>query len=302
MTPAHSSIVRRFAASFFREHSAAGRRGFATLLPISRTKLLLLFLLCVVTSSQAHSASDSAPPRPQILVLGVFHLLSTNNMLSQTQIDTLSAKRQSEIKEVVERLRAFHPTKIAVEHDYAGDLNTRYQRYLRGDYILTAEETDQFAFCLGKELGLSRIESIYYPVSFDPSRAGTYATAHDQKKVWDAALGQAHSLVDQLNHVLASGTILDALRFFNSKPAIDQNASIYLLLDRIGGGDEYPGADSVSQWYNSNLHIFANLTRLASRPDDRILVIYGQGHVKLLRSFIEVSPDLECVDPLSVLR
>jgi hypothetical protein len=77
---------------------------------------------------------------------------------------------------------------------------------------------------------------------------------------------------------------------------------MYQVLDRIGGGNDHPGVDVVAQWYRSNLHIFANLLRLVTSPADRILVIYGQGHVKLLRSFIEGSPDLQFVESLTVLK
>lgn len=236
------------------------------------------------------------------MVLGVFHLVSTNNMFTQRQGDTLTPKRQREIREVVERLKSFHPTKIAVEHNYAGKLNERYQQYLAGKYVLSADETDQYAFRVGKELGLSKIDSIYYPVSFDPKQAEAYANSHGQKAVWDAALDRANTLVEQLDDVLAHGTMLDALRFFNSESAINLNASTYLVLDRIGGGNEYPGSEAVSDWYGSNLHIFANLMRLITSPDDRVLVIYGQGHAKLLRSFIEGSPDAQFIDPLDVLK
>jgi hypothetical protein len=122
------------------------------------------------------------------MVLAVFHLVSTNNRFTQQQGDTLTDKRQREIEQVVERVRAFHPTKIAVEHGYDGKVNERYQQYLSDKYVLTADETDQYAFRLGKELGLSRIDSIYYPVSFDDNEARAYAHAHSQKAVWDAAL------------------------------------------------------------------------------------------------------------------
>jgi len=264
---------------------------------------IFALLLFVSAPTLAQSGlKSSAASKPQIMVLGVFHLVSTNNMFTQKQIDTLTPERQQEIQEVVERLKAFHPTKIAVEHDYNGNLNERYQRYLAGKYTLQPEETDQYAFRLGKELGLSQIDSIYYPVSFDPQKAEAYANSHGQRAVWDAALGGAHTLIEQLDNVLTHGTMLDALRFLNSESAIDLNASMYPVLDRIGSGDEYPGSDAVSGWYGSNLHVFANLVRLIASPEDRVLVIYGQGHASLLRSFIKGSPDLQYVDPLTVLK
>jgi uncharacterized protein DUF5694 len=186
-------------------------------------------------------------------------------MFTQKQGDTLTPKRQQEIREVVERLKAFHPTKIAVEHNYNSKLNERYRQYLAGKYVLTADETDQYAFRLGKELGLSRIDSIYYPVSFEPKRAEAYADSHGQKAVWDAALDRALRLVEQLDDVLTHGTMLDALRVFNSESAIDLNASTYLVLDRIGGGNEYPGADAVSEWYRRRVSAGR---RRWSRPDE----------------------------------
>jgi hypothetical protein len=268
-----------------------------------QTSAVLTLLLSLVAPLWTQAGlKSSVTSKPQIMVLGVFHLASTNNMFTQKQGDTFSPTRQQEIKEVVERLRAFHPTKIAVEHNYNGQLNERYQQYLAGQYVLTADETDQFAFRLGKELGLARLDSIFYPVSFDPGAAEAYANAHGQKAVWDATLNLAHTLIEQLDDVLARGTMLDGLRFMNSERAMELNASAYMVLDRIGEGNEYPGADVVSQWYGSNLHIFANLTRLITSPDDRILVIYGQGHAKLLHSFIHESPDLQEVDPLTVLK
>jgi hypothetical protein len=261
----------------------------------------LLLLLMPPMWAQTGLKSSSAS-KPQIMVLAVFHLVAKKDMFTQKQGDTLTDKRQREIEQVVERLRAFHPTKIAVEHDYNGKLNELYQQYLSDKYVLTAEETDQYAFRLGKELGLSRIDSIYYSVSFDPNEAEAYANAHGEKAVWDAAFDRGRKLIEKLNEVLAHGTMLEALRFMNSEDAIDLNGSMYLVLDRIGGNNEYPGAHAVSQWYASNLHIFANLMRLISSPDDRVLVIYGQGHVKLLRSFIKGSPDLQFIDPLTVLK
>ncbi len=139
-------------------------------------------------------------------------------------------------------------------------------------------------------------------VSFDPNEAEAYAHAHSEKAVWDAALDPQRKLIEQLDEVLAHGTMLEALRFMNSEYAIDLNGRCYLLLDRIGASNEYPGADAVSRWYATNLHIFANLMRLITSPDDRVLVIYGQGHAKLLRSFIKGSPDFQFIDPLTVLK
>ena len=51
-----------------------------------------------------------------------------------------------------------------------------------------------------------------------------------------------------------------------------------------------------------NLGTFRGYHAPAYIPNDRVLVIYGQGHAKLLRSFIKDSRDLQFVDSLTVLN
>jgi hypothetical protein len=62
----------------------------------------------------------------------------------------------------------------------------------------------------------------------------------------------------------------------------------------VGRDTAYKGADEVASWYTRNLHIFANIARVA-QPGERVLVIMGSGHGHLLRQFIDESPDLELV-------
>ena len=76
----------------------------------------------------------------------------------------------------------------------------------------------------------------------------------------------------------------------------------YLLLARIGDGTEEPGWQDVSGWYARNLRIFVNLTRIVSTPDDRVLLIFGQGHAPLLRHFVEASCDFTLAEPADYIR
>jgi hypothetical protein len=74
------------------------------------------------------------------------------------------------------------------------------------------------------------------------------------------------------------------------------NHQIYLMTTRVGKDNEYPGVELVSEWYKRNLLIFANIARLVDSTQERLLVIYGQGHAHLLRQFIRDSPDMELVE------
>ena len=54
------------------------------------------------------------------------------------------------------------------------------------------------------------------------------------------------------------------------------------------------GADfTTGWWFNRNLRIFRNIQRLNTTAEDRILVIYGAGHMNLLNIFFESSPEYE---------
>jgi hypothetical protein len=76
----------------------------------------------------------------------------------------------------------------------------------------------------------------------------------------------------------------------------------YLALLAIGKDKEYPGADTVAQWYHRNLLIATNISRLSQGPGERILVVIGAGHAKLLREFLSEVPGFEVVDCLRYLK
>ncbi len=82
----------------------------------------------------------------------------------------------------------------------------------------------------------------------------------------------------------------------NSERAIEMNHHLYLIINAVGKDENYAGVDLVSEWYKRNLLIFANVQRLIESPQDRVLIIYGQGHAKLLKQFIQDSPDMELVE------
>jgi hypothetical protein len=66
-------------------------------------------------------------------------------------------------------------------------------------------------------------------------------------------------------------------------------------LAQVGEGANYIGGDVVLRWYERNMKIFLNIARLATSPDDRILVVIGGGHLPLLTHFAEGSGRFELV-------
>ena len=64
-----------------------------------------------------------------------------------------------------------------------------------------------------------------------------------------------------------------------------------LIAAQIGVGDQYVGLDWLLRWYERNLKIFVNPTRITESPDERILLLIGIGHVCILHQFLEDSAD-----------
>lgn len=65
-----------------------------------------------------------------------------------------------------------------------------------------------------------------------------------------------------------------------------ESHQVYMNLAQVGEGETYVGAEVVLRWYERNMRMFVNLARLATRPDDRVLVVVGAGHLTLLSHFI----------------
>jgi hypothetical protein len=49
-------------------------------------------------------------------------------------------------------------------------------------------------------------------------------------------------------------------------------------------------------WYSRNLRILNNILKTRPAPTDRLLVIFGSGHMPVLRHLVEANPLFEVVD------
>jgi hypothetical protein len=137
------------------------------------------------------TSSKEEAKRAEVLVLGVYHMSNPgHDIFNMHADDVLAPRRQQEIAELAEVLRKFKPTKIAVEHDSQGKLNARYEKYLAGNYVLTANETDQIGLRLAKELGHITIYAVDADGDFPFQRVVNYAKATGQSARLDAMMGE----------------------------------------------------------------------------------------------------------------
>lgn len=253
--------------------------------------------LAVCAASPPCLASQQPPvqgaeDRAEVLVLGVYHMANPGRDIANVQADdVLSPRRQAEMAELVAVLRKFNPTRIAVEASFDNDVTARrYSDYLAGSYQLTRNEREQIGFRLAKEMGHRTVYSVDVDGEFPYPRLVDYATAHDLQEELDGLMREVRASVDATNAYLASHTILETLLYTNSDEKVAEAVAFYYRQAHLGEAWNWAGADLVSDWFRRNMRIYSNIVDLIESPDERVLVIYGTGHLGWLRQMFASDP------------
>jgi hypothetical protein len=242
-----------------------------------------------------------ADARPQVLVLGVYHMANRgHDIYNMHADDVLAPKRQAEMAQLIEVLKRFNPTKIAVEADLFGPDNpttkerpNQYADYLAGKHELSRDEVEQIGFRLARELGHKTIYPVNADYDFPYQRLVDYAKANGRSKELDEIMGGFGEQVKAQGEYLASHTVLETLLYMNSDEKTAQDTSLYYRLAHFGEPGDFAGADLLSDWFRRNLRIYSNVVRLVNSPDERVLVIYGAGHLAWLRRDLSSDPTLQ---------
>ena len=252
-------------------------------------------------------AQTDAPHKTPVMTLGVFHFAYPNRDVVQTQpedqINVLDAAYQAEIQAIAEALARFRPTVIAVEIDpgQQATVDSLYGLYRDGRLPLDRNEVHQLGFRLAKMLGLDGVRCVN---DWGRPYAGIRAMFQDSSRMARFEDYFVHSPDSVYRRSQDHGRvhrIIDALKELNDPDRIHESLGTYLLnpfkYEETPG--DFTGVDfETGRWFSRNLRIFRNLQRLPHGPNDRILVIFGAGHLNLLNLFLDVSPEFERVSPL----
>lgn len=269
--------------------------------------LLAMVSLSALAQDDAKLLHERTPSQqPTLLVLGTGHLNNPGRDLFNYEIDDVLAEaRQKEIAAVVEQLASFQPTHIAVEWPSKDQsrLDARYRDYREGRYQLGRGEADQIGLRLAAKLNLARVYAVNWLEEPPGSDADydwpSYGKSHGQQALVAAISDpkRASGLIE-----LGSQSIGTWLLELNRPEALLANHRNYFDWARVGDQERQPGANWVGAWYARNLRIFNNLLRISDRSQDRILVVYGQGHAYLLRQFATESGAFRLMDVDAVLK
>ncbi len=254
-------------------------------------------------TSDVPSDSKNSRIASPILILGVYHMANPGlDEVNTLADDVLTPKRQIEIESLCEQLARFQPTKIAIEAPYRDSYwPNRYRQYLAGQYNLGRNEIEQIGFRLAKRMSLLTV----YGIDFQMYANGL--TPNEMEVREPPASAESHksepSQLSPEEQLLRQSTVTQYLAHLNSASEIQKNHEGYMTsLLPTDDPAIYRKADLVTNWYKRNLRIFANINRSTEPGKDRILVIIGAGHLKLLKEFAADAPYFDEVDAESFLK
>lgn len=238
--------------------------------------------------------SERADQRPIILLLGTGHWSNPGHDYHSPEYDDMLApRRQREIASCLERLSRFAPTRIALEGmaNETNQLNEEYQRYRNGSLALMANERHQIGFRLAAMLGHDRIHCIDWhdmerPIGWDEAIAFAQANGQDHLVPGFTRTADEQEQAAMRSRI-AGSNVTELLLDSSDLEGLANNHRVYIDLAQVGNGNDYIGADVVLRWYERNMKIFVNLSRIVSTPNERVLVLIGGGHLPLLSHFVE---------------
>ena len=263
---------------------------------VSRSIVMLALATTIPIAALAQPAAVGNPGAPagraEVLVLGVYHMANPGqDIFNMKADDVLAQKRQAEIAQLVEVLKAFHPTKIAVEAD--GDaVPRRYAEYLAGKHELTRDETEQIGFRLAKDLGHKTLYPADADGEFPYQRLVNYAKGSGRSKELDTLMGEIGGMVKAQNQYLVSHTVLETLLYMNADDKVAEDVGFYYRQAHLGEPYDWAGADLVADWFRRNMRIYGNVVQLIDSPSERVLVIFGAGHLGWLRHDFASDPTI----------
>lgn len=268
--------------------------------------IVLLFSAVLTAQSQAIQPASSHFPkeRAKVLLVGTFHFgypnLDAHKTTDDNKIDVLSEPKKSEVTELVSYIKKFKPTKIAIEATPDWKAAEKLARYKQGEFRDKRDERFQLGMRIASEMGLDTIysldsnsftqdlekrDSVYVDnlfKDFDFQSDDPYNTRFKNWYAYEESLPKKTNLLRYFKH-------------FNSRESHQLGYGAYLTGDfKL---DDTRGADILSiWWYNRNLRIFRKLQQITQSPQDRILLIFGNGHAAILRQLLECSPEYEFVE------
>lgn len=271
-------------------------------------------------------------PRPgqvRVLLLGTYHM--DNPGLDEVNVDSddvLADDRQAELRDLANRLERWQPDKVAVERPYdrVDDVNAVYEQYRSGEYEYDTEveieppqpyrddpatecrsEVVQVGFRLADRLDRDAVHAIDCPASMHNEDAEELEErGFEPGQKVDVPRLDMETMAEELDERLTKSTIPAYHRWLNQESTLRNNHyGMFGQYVRYGEGDNFAGPEELGSWYERNLKMVHNVWRLLDDEQgenpERVLLVVGSGHVRILRHLFDEAPMFCPVNPLPYL-
>jgi len=269
--------------------------------------LIVLMTISTFLFGQKKPSEYFPDPKTKVLIVGSFHFEYPNFDAHKTekndQVDVLEPKTAAEVTELVNYIKKFKPTKIAIEAWPDWKANEKLKEYKDGKYRDQRDERYQLAMRIATELKINELYSIDANSVLDDftEKFGKKDSLYFKNMLKDYDFLSDDRISKQYNTFIKNTerknfkSLLDMFKYMNSKEYHQYEYGAYLT------GDfklrEHDGADLLAlYWYNRNLRMFRKIQDIPKNAEDRILVIAGNGHATVLRQLFTSSPEYEYVE------
>lgn len=269
--------------------------------------LIVLMTMSTFLFGQKKPSEYFPDPKTKVLVVGSFHFDYPNQDAHKTekkdQVDVLEPKTATEVTDLINYIKKFKPTKIAIEAWPNWKANEKLKEYKEGKHRDQRDERYQLAMRLATELKISELYSIdansvldEFVEKFEKTDSVYFKNMlKDYDFLNDDRISQQYNTFIKNTERKNFKSILDMFKYMNSKEYHQYEYGAYLT------GDfklrEHDGADLLAlYWYNRNLRMFRKIQEIPKNAEDRILVIAGNGHATVFRQLFTMSPEYDYVE------
>ena len=127
---------------------------------------------------------------------------------------------------------------------------------------------------------------------FPWQRVINYAKAKGRSQILDQITSEIGEMVKQWDAYLRSHSVLETLLYMNDDKNIARDVGFYYREAHLGEPGDYAGPDLLTSWYQRNIRIYNNIVNLIESPNERVLVIYGAGHLGWLQQMVASDPEM----------
>lgn len=215
--------------------------------------------------------------KKEIILVGTFHF---------EQDEELINSKEYEVKELVDYLAEFKPTKIVLEWEKTeGDeLNKEYEN-TEDNYSI--DEVQQVGFRLAQKLQHEKIYAVNWAGHL--IQDDMINLNNEIQNSYPDLLNIMGTLSENAPEISSEVELINSFRQLNNEDSIKEFEKMYLSFVEVKDGKgQMKGFDFLNKWMERELIIFKNIIETSSsNSEDRILLLIGSDHLWMLRKLFK---------------